>query len=210
MLAAPDRHCTSQVRQHQARSDLRKLGYQYPSTRHHGKRKPWGRMGGVPGESMRRVSLSSRTDFRCLQVPLSNLAHLRSGEITESQLQPNLERMTTIGFSLLGAPRKSLDRRSAVDAFKDVHSPYGLEGNFHLDLGPVRAVYQVSPSSSLVRPPHSLDASRLTTSHSYLPSANPFQHLRSASNLPLPSKPGLLPSSDRTPTSSPTGPLPEL
>ncbi|KAL7413892.1 hypothetical protein BDY24DRAFT_388482 [Mrakia frigida] len=77
----------------------------------------------------------------CL-VPLSNLVHLRGGEITTNQHEPGLDRMTTIGFSLLGAPRQSLDRRSTGEVFKNPRSPYGLEGNFHLDIGPVRAVYQ--------------------------------------------------------------------
>lgn len=190
-----------QVRQHQVRLYVLPLGSAHASAGNHWEWRAGRRVGGVLGEfeldasllvlSIHLLSISrSRSSplkvkifadiFRFLlrysllfQVPLSNLVHLRGGEITTNQHEPGLDRMTTIGsptfsfyplcpalqvphfspfflascpgFSLLGAPRQSLDRRSTGEVFKNPRSPYGLEGNFHLDIGPVRAVYQVGP-----------------------------------------------------------------
>lgn len=81
--------------------------------------------------------------FPTLQVPLSDLVHLENGKLHPAQFLPDLSRMTTVGFSLLGSPRQSHDRRSQVEAYKNPGTPFGIEGNFHMDFGPIRAVYQV-------------------------------------------------------------------
>lgn len=77
------------------------------------------------------------------QIPLKLLAHLSRGRLTDRQTYPDLDLVTTLGLSLLAAPRVDPDRMTPEEALRARRSPEGVEGQFELAVGPIRAVYKV-------------------------------------------------------------------
>jgi hypothetical protein len=77
------------------------------------------------------------------QIPLKQLAHFSRGRLTEVQIRPDLDVITTLGLSLLAAPRVDQDRLTPEQAREALRSPEGVEGTFELAVGPMRGVYRV-------------------------------------------------------------------
>lgn len=87
------------------------------------------------------------------QIPLHHLAHIHKGSLTDKQQLPEWDLVSTVGLSLLAAPRSDPDRLSPEAAERARRTPEGVEGEFELAVGPVRAIYKVRSSLRLCFPP---------------------------------------------------------
>lgn len=87
------------------------------------------------------------------QIPLHHLAHIHKGSLTDKQQLPEWDLVSTVGLSLLAAPRSDPDRLSPEAAERARRTPEGVEGEFELAVGPVRAIYKVRSSFRLCFPP---------------------------------------------------------